>query len=86
MLWDVWLPIYTLLEIFGLTEERLLVTRYPSKTDAPRTNKGLERLFGFATRIAKNELLAIPDAESHDVCASRPGASGFGWPTDRWRK
>jgi hypothetical protein len=81
MLWDVWLPIYTLLEIFGLTEERLLVTRFPSKTDAARTNKGLERLFGFSTRIAKNELLALSDAKSNYVCASH-GASGFGWLTD----
>jgi hypothetical protein len=81
MLWDVWLPIYTMLEMFGLTKEQLLVTRYPSASDAPQTNQALEMLFGFPHRTTPNELLSIPDSQSNYVCASH-GASGFGWLTD----
>ena len=81
MLWDVWLPIYTLLEMFGLTNETLVITRYRSKSDCPLTNTDLEAMFRFPNRTTPNDELFIPKAESNYVCASH-GASGFGWLTD----
>ena len=81
MLWDVWLPIYTMLEMFELTKKKLFVTRYPSRSDAPRTNKEIEKLFEFPSRTTPNELLTIPDSQSNYMCVSH-GASGFKWLTD----
>jgi len=72
---------YTLLEMFGLESETLLVTRYPSRNDAPPVNTGLEKLMGYPTRTSQNALLTIPHAKSNYVCADH-GASGFGWLTD----
>ena len=70
-----------MLEMFGLTKKKLFVTRYPSRSDAPRTNKEIEKLFEFPSRTTPNELLTIPDSQSNYVCVSH-GASGFGWLTD----
>jgi hypothetical protein len=72
---------YTLLEMFGLENEALLVTRYPSRNDAPPTNVEVEKLMGYPNRTSQNALLTIPHAKSNYVCASH-GASGFGWLTD----
>ena len=67
--------------MFGLTNESLLITRYRSKSDCPRTTGELEALFRFPNRTTLNDDLSILDAESNYVCASH-GASGFGWLTD----
>ena len=68
--------------MFGLTQEKLFVSRHPSKSDAPKAHKGIENLFGFAARITPNEmLLNVSDAKAKYVCASH-GASGYGWLTD----
>ena len=80
-MWDGWLPIYTLLEMFGLTDNELFVTRYASLSDSFLVNRGIESLFGFASRTTQNKLLNLPNAKSKYVCASH-GASGYGWLTD----
>jgi hypothetical protein len=80
-LWDGWLPIYTLLEMFRLSEEQLFITRYPSPADASLINSGIEMLFGFTSRTTQNQGLTVSDAQSNYVCAAN-GASGFGWLTD----
>jgi len=80
-LWDGWLPFFTLLEMFGLSEEQLFVTRYPSLADASLINSEIEMLFGFTSRTTHNDELTVSDAQSKYICATH-GASGFGWLTD----
>ena len=67
--------------MFGLTNESLLISRYRSKSDCPRTTVELEAMFGFLNRTPPNDEIFIPNAQSKYVCASH-GASGFGWLTD----
>jgi hypothetical protein len=84
VLWDSWLPLYSLLDVFGLQEESLLISRYNSKSDCPSLNEALEADFGFPNRTASHDAMpiSIPGAQSSKYVCGRHSAMGIGWLND----
>jgi hypothetical protein len=81
VLWDSWLPLYSLLNVFGLEEEALMISRYRSKSDCPSLNEPLEANFGFPNRTVRHDSMSISGAQSKYVCG-RHSLMGIGWLVD----
>jgi hypothetical protein len=81
VLWDVFLPFFSLLEMFDLDKRKILVTLFPSKTSIRKVYAFLANAFGIQGDPMSNELLNIPNSQSRYVCALH-GGSGYGWLMD----
>jgi hypothetical protein len=79
--WDLFLPLQTMLDMFGLNSEPLLLTRYPARFDCARMTAAVEAALGYHGRTPRHEQLRIRNAQSRYVCASH-SAWGFSWMND----
>lgn len=87
LLWDSFLPIYTLLEIFQLKDKTLFLTEMLNqRSDCAPLMKQMAPMMGVQQdlkikRITDLELQGDTKGESHLVCAKH-AANGMGWLTD----
>jgi hypothetical protein len=81
VLWDIWLPIFSLLELFALNKHELIVTLFPSINIVRPVYSFLAQSFGLVTPLNPNESLNVSDSRSRYICALN-GGSGYGWLMD----
>lgn len=82
LLWDSFLPIYTLLDMFRLTDKKLFLTEMPSRKGSCRPlMRQYGPMMGMRGLPPITTKLKVANAQASLVC-TRHSASGMGWLTD----
>lgn len=87
LLWDSFLPIYTLLEMFDLKDKELFLTEmFQRKGDCPELMNQFAPMMGMKRKPQKTKDLNFTTAnnkpQSSNMVCVRHSASGMGWLTD----
>jgi Glycosyltransferase 61 len=82
LLWDLWLPLHSMLDVFGIIQKPLLLTYDHTKRQCILPiRRSMENLFGIQNDILVNKQIQIPQSKSSYICSDHT-VVGYGWLND----